>query len=205
MRLVPYFFGLSLGLPMLACSSTAATTTTITRPELVAVSPDDFMGTLRCGDGPGRVGSYVATLFDVTTAADGGPVPETGFPLPSSPATPCEFPVTFSFVLVGHRYRAEIDAYDRRPQVSSSDTDPTHIKAVSPGGRLQEDAAGAGVEPRWRAQCGGYPPTDLDAGADSSTDAAVADASDAEPPGVVSYDTLTTTVHDCPGGLQPVK
>src|SRR5450432_1539353 len=207
MRLVPHLFGLTLGSALFACSSTPATTTTITRPELVAVSPDDFLGTQHCGDGPGLVGSYVATLFDVTTTSDGGLLPEYGFPLPSSPATACEFPVTFSLVLVGHRYRAEIDAYDRLPQVNGDDPDPKHITAVSLGGRLQRDGTGAHVAPRWAARCGGYPPTDPDAGLGPDGSPApgdAGDAGDAAPPGVLSYDALTTTVHDCPGGLQPV-
>ena len=209
MRLVPHLFGLSLGFLLFACSSTPATTTTITRPELVAVSPDDFIGMQHCGDGPGLVGSYVATLFDVSITSDGGPSPEYGFPLPSSPATPCEFPVTFSLVLVDHRYRAEIDAYDRLPQVNAMDPDPKHITAVSLGGRLQQDGTGAHVAPHWTAICGGYPPTDPDAGLGPDASGVpnpveASDAGDAAPPGVVSYDTLTSTVHDCPGGLQPV-
>jgi hypothetical protein len=153
-----------------------------------------------------KVYSYVATLFDVTTTSDGGTTPEYGFPLPSSPATSCRFPVTFSFVTAGHRYRAEIDGYDRLPQSSAEDMDPTHLKAVSLGGRVQEDGSGH-VAPRWRAACSGYPPTlDLDAGADAGdagTDAG--NVGDAAPPGVISYDTLTSTVHNCPGGLQPLK
>jgi hypothetical protein len=215
MRLVPHLFGLSLGSVLFACSSTPATTTTITRPELVAVSPDDFIGMQHCGDGPGLVGSYVATLFDVSITSDGGPTPEYGFPLPSSPATACEFPVTFSLVLVDHRYRAEIDAYDRVPQVKPPpqaplmrDPNPRHITAVSVGGRLQQDGTGAHVAPRWTAICGGYRPTDPDGGlgpdASGVPNPDTSDAGDAAPPGVVSYDTLTTTVHDCPGGLQPV-
>jgi hypothetical protein len=217
MRFVPHLFGLTFGSVLLACSSTPATTTTITRPELVAVSPDDFMGTQHCGDAPGLVGSYVATLFDVSTQSDGGPTPEYGFPLPSSPATACEFQVSFSLVLAGHRYRAEIDAYDRRPKLNDADSGPEPadagsaadagsskppITAVSLGGRLQQDSTGAHVAPRWTALCGGYPATIDDAGADAGD---AGDAGDAAPPGVVSYDTLTSTVHDCPGGLQPVK
>lgn len=229
MRLVLLSFELSLGCLLLACSSTPASTTTITRPELVAVDPADFLGTVQCGappdlvdggdggeggDGgggdeqldPNKVYSYVATLFDVTAASDGGTTPENGFPLPSSPPTSCLFPVTFSFVTAGHRYRAEIDGYNRLAQSSAEDMNPEHIKAVSRGGRLQEDGAGH-VAPRWKAAYSGYPPTlDLDAGADAGdagTDAG--NVGDAAPPGVISYDTLTSTVHNCPGGLQPVK
>jgi len=202
MRLVPYLFTLSLG-SLLACSSTPATTTVIARPELIAVSPEDFLGTQQCGDGAGLVGSYVATLSDVTTASDGGAEPETGFPLPSSPPTRCAFPVTFSLVVAGHRYRAQVDAYDRMPRMGDGDLDPTHIQAVSLGGRIQQDGTGAHIAPRWTAICGGYPPTDPDAGLDSGTNSD--DAGDALPPGTVSYDTLTRTVHDCQKGLQPVN
>ena len=200
MRLVLYLFTLSLG-SLLACSSTPATTGVIARPELVAVAPEDFLGTQQCGDGPGLVGSYVATLFDVTPPADGGAEPE--FPLPSSPPTLCAFPVTFSFVVTGHRYRAQIDAYDRLPKMGDGDLDPTHIHALSLGGRIQEDRTDAHVAPRWTVICGGYPPTDLDAGPDSGTSSD--DAGDALPPGTTSYDTLTRTVHDCQNGLQPVN
>jgi len=208
MRLLHQSSLLLLGLAGLACTSTA-TTTTITRPELVQVLPEDFLGTQHCGQGPGLVGSYVATLFDVTTDSSGKPLPETGFPLPSSPPTSCELPVTFSYVLANHSYRAEIDAYeDLFPQANAGDAGPDHIiQAVSLGGRLQQTAAGARVSPRWKVTCGGYPPTDADGGNDSGSDASdeVSDSGDASPPGVVSYDTLTTTVHDCGAGLIPVN
>jgi hypothetical protein len=207
MRLAPYIFLLSLASPLLGCSSTTATTT-ITRPELVAVSPDDFIGVLHCGNDAGMVGSYVATLIDVSTNSAGLPEPEDGFPLPSSPATACEFPVTFTLVLPDHRYLAEIDAYDHRPKTSSTDTDPTHISAVSLGGRLQQDQSGH-VAPRWKATCGGFMATDPDAGlgpdASGVPPVDFEDAGDAALPGVVSYDTLTTTVHDCQRGLEPVN
>jgi hypothetical protein len=209
MRFASYTFALSFGSMLLGCSTTA-TTTTITRPELVSVSPDDFLGAQRCNSGPGDggtdagdatglVGSYVATLFDVSTNPQGEPEPETGFPLPSSPATSCDFPVTFAFVLADHRYRAQIDAYEQLPQ---------DIKAVSLGGRLQETSSGAHVAPHWQAVCGGFPPTFPDAGLEPDASGVVAvasDAGDGGPPGVVSYDTLTTTVHDCGAGLQPVN
>jgi hypothetical protein len=205
MRLVPHLIALSLGAPLLACSSTPVDTTIITRPEIVQVSPEDFLGSQKCGDGPELVGSYVATLFDVTPASDGG-LFVAGFPLPSSPPTSCEFPVTFSFVLPDHRYTATIDAFNRLPQAldgGNADPDSSHITAVSPGGRLQMDGTGARVPPRWTARCGGYPTTS-DAGVPDASEAGT-DAGDASLPGAVSYDTLTTSVHYCPGGLQPVQ
>jgi hypothetical protein len=214
MRLLSLAFALSLGSSLLGCSSTS-TTTTIVRPELVQVDPADFLDTLKCGSGADMVGSYVATLFDVTLDANGHPLPETNFPLPSSPPTSCDFPVTFSLVLAEHSYRAEIDAYDRLPQTGDSDSDLTHIHAVSLGGRLQEDGTMAHVAPRWKATCGGFPATDADGGFGFGPDASgvrnpvevsdAGDAGDAALPGVVSYDTITTSVHNCPSGLQPAK
>jgi hypothetical protein len=166
------------------------------------------------------VGSYVATLYDVTPASDGGLL-EDGFPLPSSPATSCEFPVTFSFVLPTHRYSAEIDAYDRLPQDLDAGTDLDagdpdagpdpkllRIKALTLGGRIQIDGNGVRVAPRWTAHCGGFPttsdagvPPDASNGTDTGAAGDAGDVPDASLPGVVSYDTLTTSVHDCPGGL----
>jgi hypothetical protein len=207
MRFLAHALALSFGSLLLACSSTT-TTTTIVRPELVQVAPEDFLGALQCGSAKGMVGSYVATLFDVTTDGNGNPLPETNFPLPSSPPTSCDFPVTFSFVLADHAYRAEIDAYDRLAATGSDDPDLTHIHAVSLGGRLQEDGTMALVVPRWKAACGGFPPTDPDAGFGpdaSGVRVEVGDAGDAALPGVISYDTLTTSVHNCPGGLEPVN
>lgn len=195
---------LLLSLTGLGCTTTAAVTT-ITRPELVQVSPEDFLGTQKCG--AGAVRSYVATLFDVTADANGNPLPETQFPLPSSPPTPCNFPVTFSYVLVDHRYRAEVDAYDLPTQAEANQAGTKEfIQAVSLGGRLQENAEGVRVAPRWKASCGGYPPAPADGGDPEGPDAQggqpiLNDAGDAGVQGVVSYDYLTTTVHDCQNGL----
>jgi hypothetical protein len=113
MRHAIYFLGLSLGAAALGCSSSTATTTTIARPELVAISPDDFVNELSAAD-KGMVHSYVATLFDVTPAADGG-VPNPGFQLASSPPTALSLPVTFSFVVTNHTYLAQVDVYEGAP------------------------------------------------------------------------------------------
>jgi hypothetical protein len=84
MRLSPYFLGLCAGL--LACSGSTATTTAIVRPQLLSVSPEDFLGMVPCrpdfnlGGAGGAAGSsaapaasdelvaksYVATVRDVT-------------------------------------------------------------------------------------------------------------------------------------------
>jgi hypothetical protein len=191
MRNVPYFLGFSLGIVALGCSSSATDTTTIARPELVAVSPDDFLGELRCGDG--QVLSYVATLFDVTPGSDGG-VPEPGFQLASSPPTSCLLPVTFSDVITDHRYLAQVDAYTYPAQADladagsagagsagagsadagsadagsadagSADAGSPYLVPSAPGARLQLDQAGARVAPSSTITCGDYPPTFVDGG-----------------------------------------
>jgi len=233
MRLRPHLFGLSLPLlACLACGSSSSTTTAVVRPELVAVDPDDFLGDLRCAlpfegnadvdagadasvanlpctpesaSNPDAVRSYVATLFDVTPAEDGG-VPNPGVPLSSSAPTSCLKPVTFAFVVAGHRYVAEVDAYHERPEC---------LSPISPGSRLLSNVNGTRVVPRWAATCGGYPPSPQDAGTggaaaitDAGADAGAPGAAcnkrppGTRPPGVVSYDAVTQTPHDCGCGLQ---
>ena len=222
MRLRPYLLCLALGsLSTLACSSEPTATTAVVRPQLVAVDPADFLGTIGCAPAPESAGgsggavnlpcqpdkdpdpkvarSYVATLFDVTPEADGG-VPNPGTPLASSPPTTCLKPVTFSFVVTGHRYLAEVDAYHERPEC---------LTPISAGSRLLSDPQGARVVPRWVATCGGYPPSPLDAGTESggapgTSDAGTSDAGTGQggrPPGVVSYAALTQTPHACDQGL----
>ena len=212
MRFAPYLVCLGLAsLAPFACSSTAGTTTAVVRPELVAVSPDDFMGGVRCvppppqkddtgaeagsgptaeldagvDDDPNAARSYVATLFDVTPAADGG-VPDPGIPLASSPPTTCAHPVTFANVVAGRRYLAEVDAYPQKPE---------ELTPISTGSRLLKNADGTRVVPRWLATCGGYPPSP-DAGVAGGT------GESARPPGVVSYETITQIPHDCGAGLR---
>ena len=215
MRLRPYLFCLALAsLAPFACSSEPTTATAVVRPQLVAVNPVDFLGSVRCApplesDGsvatgvdpglaldPDAARSYVATLFDVTPAEDGG-VPNPGTPLASSPPTTCLSPVTFAFVVAGHRYLAEVDAYDKPPE---------ELTPISPGSRLLSDATGARVVPRWGATCGGYPPSPEveagtgSAGADGGTAADPCEPPP-RPPGVISYAAITQTPHDCGSGL----
>jgi hypothetical protein len=208
MRFAPHLvcLGLALLAPF-ACSSTPTTATKIVRPQLVAVDPDDFLLSVHCvpvpnadtsaddvaaGDAhPDAARSYVATLFDVTPDVDGG-VPNPGIPLASSPPTTCVQPVTFSYVTAGHRYVAEVDAYDQFPD---------KLSPISPGSRLLSDAQGIRILPRWIATCGGYPPSpSLDAGTEAAG-ASGTDDDEARPPGVVSYTTITQTPHDCGPGL----
>ena len=216
MRHVVYFLGLSLGVVALGCSSSATTTTVIVRPELVAVSPDDFLGALQPIQAR-QVQSYVATLFDVSPDTNGS-VPDPGFQLASSPATYL-LPVTFSFVITGHRYLAQVDVYDRALQSgadagSTADaSDKADIVPSTAGGRLQFDTGGMLVSPLAHLICGGYPATPGDGGSfggagslggEEVVEAGAAGADSgartkiiALPPGVLTYDGITQTAHNC--------
>ncbi|HEX7453084.1 MAG TPA: hypothetical protein VF294_12395 [Polyangiaceae bacterium] len=217
MRHVVYFLGLSLGVVALGCSSSATTTTVIVRPELVAVSPADFLGALQPTQAS-QVHSYVATLFDVSPETDGS-VPDPGFQLASSPATSSSLPVTFSFVITGHRYLAQVDVYDHALQ-SGADagntadaSDQVDIVPSTTGGRLQFDTSGALVSPLTRITCGGYPATPGDGGSfggagslggEEVVEAGAAGADSGArtkittlPPGVLTYDGITQTAHNC--------
>jgi hypothetical protein len=225
MRHVVYFLGLSLGVVALGCSSSATTTTVIVRPELVAVSPDDFLGALQPTEAS-QVKSYVATLFDVSPGTDGS-VPDPGFQLASSPATSSLFPVTFSFVITGHRYLAQVDVYDRAVQSdadagdsagdadagTSAGADKLEIVPSTAGGRLQIYTNGKLATPLAHLTCGGYPATPGDGGSfggagslggEEVVEAGAAGADGgprtniiALPPGVLTYDGITQTAHNC--------
>jgi hypothetical protein len=209
MRFAPHLVCLGLAsLASFACSSTPTTATKIVRPQLVAVDPDDFLGSVRCvppppppdpdagpvapDDDPEAARSYVATLFDVTPDADGG-VPNPGTPLASSPPTTCALPVTFSWVTAGHRYLAEVDAYDQRPE---------ELTPISAGSRLLSNPDGSRALPRWEATCGSYPPSPYVEPGTEAAGASGTDDEEARPPGVVSYTTITQTPHDCGHGLR---
>jgi hypothetical protein len=141
------FFALAVS----ACTSEAGTVIPST-PTLVAVSPADFAGDVPCLDAPGAMRSYVATVFDRGTLD----APSDPFALPSGvladqngvyrPA-PCERVTGFGFVIPGHRYDAEIDAYDQ-----------SDLHALGAGTRtLVSDATGEYVAPRWTTSCGRQP------------------------------------------------
>jgi hypothetical protein len=67
-----------------------------------------------------------------------------GFALPSAGPVACENPVTVSRVVENHRYRAEIEGYDRADLV-----------ALAPGVPILVDpSTGERVTPRWRFSCG---------------------------------------------------
>jgi hypothetical protein len=207
MRHVVYFLGLSLGALALGCSSSTTDTTVIVRPELVAVSPDDFLGALPAADAA-QVQSYVATLFDMSLGSDGGVM---NFQLASSPATSSLLPVTFAFVVTSHRYLAEVDAYTQASQADPNNPQAPYIAPSAPGGRLQFDQNGKRVAAAWHVTCGGYAATPGDGGSYGGAgsvdevvpaDAGAAGATDF-PPGVLTYDGITQTTHHCVVGLPP--
>jgi len=217
MRSAPYSLALCASLGLLACSSSAGTTTAIVRPQLLSVLPEDFLGKVPCdpdfvsavggggqsGDLPAPAAaklaakSYVATLTDVTPTADGGIV---NFVLPSSPPTRCTQAVTFAYLVTYHFYVAHIEAYTQ-----SAD----ELTAFAPGSPLLLDAAGDRVAARWSADCGGYPPSPAPgggAGGGGGSDAGGGGAAgNAGTPGVPVFDTVTQTPHECGVGLTPIE
>ena len=147
---------------LLSCTSLSTGTTTPTTPTLVAVAPDDFLGNVPCGDAPGAMRRYVATIYDVTPGigGDGGP---SEFALPSSGPVPCTRQIAFGggFVLQGHRYVADIQAYDR-----------TDIEPLGSGSNVMVNTTtGEVVKPRWTTSCGrGTVATTGDAGSGDAGD-----------------------------------
>lgn len=127
---------LAFGTSCFSTESSAVGTSAIT---LITVDPGDFLGDVRCGSEPGAMRSYVATLTDISVAPP--------FRLPSSGPSPCEFAVSFAFVVPGHGYVASIEAYDR--------DDLVPLGGKESGSPIMLDAkTGERVEPVWRTQCG---------------------------------------------------
>lgn len=225
MRFAPYLFCLGLAvLAPLACSSSPSTTTTVVRPQLVAVDPDDFMGNIPCEGprdpdtdaniprNPNAVHSYVATLFDVTPEEADGGARDPGVPLASSLPTTCKQQVTFAYVVANHRYLAEVDAYHEEPE---------ELSAISLGSRLV-NVNGARAIPGWAvAVCGGYPPSPAGGtgsgggggtgggtgggGTGGGGTGGISESATSErPPGVISYADVTQTPHNCRPVLEPL-
>jgi len=210
-----------------ACSSPTSTATTVVRPELIAVDPDDFMGHVKCeappvpveeGAGgttdapvardPDAVHSYVATLFDVTDGSGGsGGAPKHPIPLASSGPTTCVQQATFAFVVQYRRYIAEIDAYHE---------EPNELHPISPGSRVMNKADGSRAIRGWNvAVCGGYPPSPGSGGAGGGGAGGGGGGEDASVggggvsggglPGIISYPSITQTPHNCSAVLVAPK
>jgi hypothetical protein len=96
----------------------------------ILVDPRSFLGLVPCGNQPGAMRSYVATVTDQTDSAR-------PFTLPSSPPTPCSQSVYFQFVTVGDVYTAEVDGYEEPPDeivAVCSVSPPNNDKAPFTGG-----------------------------------------------------------------------
>lgn len=134
-----------------SCTDSGSNEVETPLPTAIVVQPIDFRGAVPCSttgsNEAGKVGSYQATLIDVTEGLPGGS--ET-FTLPSSNIVPCEQSVVFMFVVTGHRYIAQIDAFERRD-----------LKARTPGLRQvvaasePSDGSGQAIAPTWTTTCYG--------------------------------------------------
>lgn len=121
----------------------------------VAVDPQYFLGDVPCAGSDGAMKSYVATLTDRS-------IPNGQFVLPSSPPTSCSDRVVFRFVVVGHEYSAEIDAYEQAPEelvpfgnepALGDDGNPVR-RPPSGSRRMLLLTSGEEATPRWTTSCG---------------------------------------------------
>jgi hypothetical protein len=114
------------------------TTTVLVTPTLITLDPGQFRGALSCTDA-GPLHRYVATLYDESVSPR--------FALPSSGPVPCSAPVSFAYVVPGHVYSAEIQAYD--------DADLVPLGGDGSGSpRMLKRSSGEPVTPRWTTSCG---------------------------------------------------
>jgi hypothetical protein len=129
---------------MLAGCGDQGSSTTPEQDTLVVVSPEEFLGDVACAEWPGAMRRYSATLIDVTDdLVDVGAKVE-DFALPSSAPVDCRYPVGFGRVVIGHRYVAHVEGYDR-----------VDIEPAAPGSPLMLDPeTGDLVPPRWQTACG---------------------------------------------------
>ena len=86
-----------------ACTDTGSDLGGSSAATVIAVSPPEFLGKVTCSRAPGSMQTFVATVTDQTAGS---------FVLPSSTVTPCTVAAQFRYVVPGHRYTAEVDAYD---------------------------------------------------------------------------------------------
>lgn len=129
-----------------ACETSTDTSTLGTSSSAVTsifVDPSFFMGEMPCAAVPGAMQSYVAHIYDVTTAQP--------IALPASPPISCAAGVTFQQVVVGRKYRIKIDGYD----VAPSKLVP--VGGMTSGSRTMtlkvDNGVGPVVTPRWTTHC----------------------------------------------------
>jgi hypothetical protein len=157
LRLILLSSALGLG----ACSNETSTPPGIPPTTAVAVDPAQFLGDVKCGDEPGDMRLFVATLFDVSPQGELGigssssaGCPEEGkqcLVLPSSDPTSCHVDVLFVGVIDGREYEVEVDGYDR----DDASKDPTNgITFLAKGNRaMVVKSTGAYAPPRWTTRC----------------------------------------------------
>lgn len=120
-----------------------------------AVDPQYFLGDVPCAGSAGAMQSYVATLTDRSN-------PGAPFILPSSPPTSCSDRIVFRFVVYGHKYSAEIDAYEQAPgalvpfgnEPALGDDGSPVRRPPSGSRRMLLVEGGEDVAPRWTTSCG---------------------------------------------------
>lgn len=121
----------------------------------IAVDPQYFLGEVPCAGSEGAMRSYVATLTDRS-------IPGVTFVLPSSPPTSCSDRIVFRYVVYGHEYSAEIDAYEQAPDALvpfgnepalGDDGNPVR-RPPSGSRRMLLVDGGDYVAPRWTTACG---------------------------------------------------
>ncbi|WP_104981785.1 hypothetical protein [Sorangium cellulosum] len=107
----------------------------------LTIDPAAFLGDVRCSNEEGAIRSYVATLTD--ESAEGGPTL-----LASSPPIPCSSRVTFTEIVEGRSYRAEIDGYGRFAEELTP-------RGGETSGSREMLAGRDTVDPRWTWACSG--------------------------------------------------
>lgn len=122
-----------------ACDSSGGIAST-TSATLLSVIPSSFSGDTVCGNFQGAWRTYVATLTDVTN-------PDEPFVLASSVPVDCAMPVSFSWVVPGHSYTAQVDGYDRADLVPYGGENSGSRRMLDPETQTE-------VPPRWISTCG---------------------------------------------------
>lgn len=127
-------------LGLAACTEDSTTSYDDLITTAIAVDPQVFLGDVPCSAQPGALQSYVATITDVTE-------PTAPFTLPSSGPLPCSVTALFRYIVLGHVYTAQVDAYD----VAAETLAP--FGGSSSGSRVMLDASGVAATPRWTTEC----------------------------------------------------
>ncbi len=174
-----------------ACSSSSGSAEVV-QSTLITVTPTSFKGTVACGPNEGAWKVYVATLADVTD-------PKAPVRLASSMPVACGMPVSFAFVIPGHKYAASIQGYDRE--------DITPYGGASSGSQLMVDrTSNADVVARWATTCGPWPQSN-DTAPVVQADAGSSDASAIDDSGLGSdgadASAISATGASTDGGVLP--